>query len=380
MEVMRRWLVLPLALLATLCTAQTTLAKLEEWDFTKRPVKAADLKGLNLYELANLRALVFGRHGRTFQDWESQSYLHGFTWYKPDPKFTNARLNAVERASIDVIRGAEASHHETIQPGDLRFWMTRTITTKNLGEPPLVDLHVMHAEIEAIHGKRFDGEPAIQRYFEARYWYKPASGYDAKVLSKLERTNLDFLASLIKKRRALRISPGMGDMLAFQKAALPPNILKGLSLWELRLLRNEVYALRGHRFTTPWILDWFSNEEWYAPLPKGQKAALSAMDHRNVASILKVEQARHDALSTTALKPDDLAGLFLDDATRLRQEIEARHGKVFAGKWLQGYFESLPWYKRNPAYSPKLLNAIEKKNMATIAEHEETAMNSWPEG
>ena len=37
-------------------------------------------------------------------------------------------------------------------------------------------------EVEAIHGKRFEDEPWLQKYFEERYWYFPSDKYDAKKL------------------------------------------------------------------------------------------------------------------------------------------------------------------------------------------------------
>ena len=37
-------------------------------------------------------------------------------------------LNATESRNLDLIRVAEASKHETVQPGDMRYWRTRTLT------------------------------------------------------------------------------------------------------------------------------------------------------------------------------------------------------------------------------------------------------------
>ncbi len=35
----------------------------------------------------------------------------------------------------------------------------------------------MIAEVEAVHGKRFDDEPWLQKYFEERYWYHSKANY-----------------------------------------------------------------------------------------------------------------------------------------------------------------------------------------------------------
>ena len=66
-------------------------------------------------------------------------------------------------------------------------------------------------------------------------------------------------------------------------------------------------------------------------------------------------------------------GLFVEDARKLRNEIYARHGRVFKDAWLQKYFSSLPWYKSNSAYSDALLTATERKTVATILAYEKTA-------
>jgi hypothetical protein len=48
-------------------------------------------------------------------------------------------------------------------------------------------------------------------------------------------------------------------MYLFQSAPLTDSLLRGLSLYELRLLRNEVYARHGRRFQTPWLRDYFKD-------------------------------------------------------------------------------------------------------------------------
>ena len=89
-------------------------------------------------------------------------------------------LNDTERRNLDLIRIAEASKHSTIQPGDMRYWRDRLITAKKLGTHSGAEWKVLVAEVEAIHGKRFDDEPWLQQYFEERYWYQAEPAYDSK--------------------------------------------------------------------------------------------------------------------------------------------------------------------------------------------------------
>jgi hypothetical protein len=190
--------VLIVAVLLTTCFsvahAQDNLEKWNEFAFAERSIRPAEVASFELQELKILRGIVFGRHGRVFRDVAIQKYLAGQSWYKPNPEFQNSLLNDVERKNLDLIREAEASKHENVEPGDMRYYRTRQLTRKQLGTHSRAEWMVIHAEIEAIHGKRFDDQPWLQQYFEERYWYKVSDRYDAKQLSDIERKNLQTIA------------------------------------------------------------------------------------------------------------------------------------------------------------------------------------------
>lgn len=349
--------------------------KWHDFDFDRKLMRAGDLAKMDSNHLGFLRAIIFGKHGRVFNDHVLQNFLDGESWYEFSEDFSNSELNSVERRNLDLVRGEEAKRHRNVRPGDLRFWRTRKFTTKLLSNPSLLELHIMAAEIEAIHGKRFDDEPALQRYFQERYWYEPASKYDPKKLSGIELANLATVRSLAKVKRNLRIMPG--DMVAVQNETLTDKHLIGLTLYELRVLRNEIYALRGLEFRTGWLQSHFWAQDWYREANDPSEVKLSRLDHQNVATILKYENRLHDELATKPVKLADLYGLFLEDARKLRYEIEARHGKVWKTRWIQSYFDSLSWYQRNPSYSPKALTAIERQNLAVVAEYEKEATSAF---
>jgi hypothetical protein len=234
----------------------------------------------------------------------------------------------------------------------------------------------MQSEIEAIHGKRFDEEPSLQTYFEERYWYEPAEKYNPGALTEIERKNLATLAGFQKAQRNLKLAPG--DMITFQNRLIGEDLLKGLSLHELRLIRNEIYALRGRQFRTFWIQDYFYGQSWYKPMEDFKEPELSEVEKKNIATIVAFENRIHEEVSSKPLTKDLLEGMYLEDARKLRDEIYARRGKVFKNKWLQKYFASFSWYKANPQYSDALLSDIERRNLATIKAYEgkaESLMN-----
>jgi len=318
------------------------------------------------------RIVIFARHGRVFHKGEEQEIADSFKWYKPNPKFSNSMLDATERKNLDIVRGLEAKQHNYVMPGDLRFWEDRDVPADQPWRSSVVDLHVMHAEIEAIHGKRFDDEPWLQKYFEDRYWYQPSAHYDPKSLNTHERANMALFAKVEAKKSGNTLVPGA--LLAYGEKPIGADLVKNLNLYQLRLLRNEIYAIRGARFHTQWIQDHFDEQEWYSPLPKGQLPQLTALDQKNIAVIMKRENDLHSSLSTSKIKASDLDGMMSDDAARLKDEIYARRGKVFKDKWLQSYFASMSWYKPNPQFSDSALSPIEKENIATIARYEKAAV------
>jgi YARHG domain len=353
---------------------QDPMDALKAIDFSKTSLKQAQVQKLSPEDLKLLRGIVFGRHGRVFKDNDIKVFLEEQPWYKPNPDFKNSMLNEIERRNLDVIRIAEAAKHETIQPGDMRYWRDRQIPARKLGKHSGAEWKVLLAEIEAIHGKRFDDEPWLQQYFDERYWYSPSDKYNAKKLTAIERKNLEILSGAQKRQRKVALLPG--DMQFFENKAITEQMLHGLSLHELRLLRNEVYARHGRMFRADWLQQYFFFQPWYMPDENFKDEELSGNDKLNVETIVKYENKIHQELSSKPVTTALLEGLFIEDASQMRHEIYARHGKVFKETWLQKYFSSFDWYKADPNFTEASLTEVEKKNIATIAAYEKRAVTA----
>lgn len=354
--------------------AQDSMQRWQDFEFSKSALKSADLAPVPLDDLKLMRGIVFGRHGRIFKDAEIATYLTAQAWYKPNREFQNSMLNATENRNLDLIRDAEAGKHETVQPGDMRYWRARLLTTKKLGLHSGAEWRVLRAEVEAIHGKRFS-EPWLQQYFDERYWYKPIDKYDPKALSAVEEKNLLTIEAAQKKSRKLALAPG--DMELFENKLISEQMLHGLSLNELRLLRNEVYARHGRKFQAQWLSQYFFSQPWYQPDENFKDEELSGPDKQNVETIVAYEKKVHDELGSKPVTRSLLEGLFVEDAVKMRQEIYARRGKVFTKEpWFQTYFESFAWYKANPDFSDAQLTDLEKRNVATIVAYEKKAVSA----
>ncbi|HEX8097958.1 MAG TPA: YARHG domain-containing protein, partial [Pyrinomonadaceae bacterium] len=136
-----------------------------------------------------------------------------------------------------------------------------------------------------------------------------------------------------------------------------------------------VYARHGRRFGPEWLQQYFDSQPWYEPNEKPTKIELSAIEQQNLETIVRYENRIHESLGTKLVPKAVLEGLFLEDARKLRNEIYARHGKVFKDKAAQKYFSSLDWYKPDPDYSDGSLNAVERKNVAAILAYEKKAVS-----
>src|SRR6267142_713331 len=373
---------LPLLLLLVLSgfsvtRAQDEYAAVKTWetfDFAGRAVAPADLSALTLEDLKLVRGIVFGKHGRVFKDPDIKRFLESRSWFKADSNFQNSALNDTERRNLDVIRIAEAQKHETVQPGDMRLYVDRALTRKKLGTHTNAEWTVLASEIEAIHGKRFDGTPWLQQYFDERYWYAPAAEYNPKSISDIELKNLQLIDTIQRQARHVAIAPG--DMELFENRLISDAMLRGLSLHELRLLRNEIYARHGRIFKTMWIQQYFGGQPWYDPKEDFKDEEISGSDKTNIETIVAYENKLHNSISTKPITSVLLQGLFVEDVRKMRDEIYAHHGKVFKDPWTQRYFASFDWYKVNPNYNDAQLSVVEKANLVVIGGYEKKAVTA----
>ena len=352
--------------LAGPAAAQGGWKSFENFDFKHRTLTRTQLAPVSLRDLKYMRGLVFGRHGRVFGEAAIQDFLKTRPWYRPDSSYRVSVLNPTERRNMDLIKEAEWKRHPVVEPGDLRFYQNRVLTAHELGKHSALEWRIMAAEIEAWHGKPFAGQPWLQAYFAERYWYHPNAAYSPRVLSAAERQNLATITAAQKRQRRLALAPG--DMSLFTDSPISAPMLRGLSLYEMRLLRNEVYARHGYEFHTAWLQTHFAGQDWYRP--RSGPVALSPVDQKNLAVIVATETALHNGLSHAPVPAALLANLSADDARKLRNEIYARHGKVFHDPWLQSYFRSQSWYHPNPRYTDSALSHTERANAAAILAYE----------
>src|SRR5437667_7605495 len=178
------------------------------------------------------------------------------------------------------------------------------------------------------------------------------------------------------QRQARHLPLAPRHMELFEDKLISEAMLRGLSLHELRLLRNEVYARHGRIFKTLWLQQYFGTQPWYDPNENFKDEELSGPDKTNVETIVAYENNLHNQITTQPITSALLQGLFLEDVRKMHDEIYARHGKVFKDPWTQKYFASFDWYKANPNYSDASLSVVEKGNIVVIAAYEKKAVTA----
>ena len=353
----------------------------EKVDYSSAKLTRAKIAKLkeddNSDDFALLRGVIFGKHGRVFKERSIQEYLDKQAWYKADPKFSNKVLTPTERANLDFIRLVEAEKHFSIEPGDMRIWKAKLIGDDNLRDYTGAELTILIAEIEAIHGKTFPNEEWLQKYFDERYWYKRNPSYDASTLTEIERKNIERLTEEKNKGRHTAIS--IGDMDNFQTALLTEDKLAGLNILELRILREEFYARHGKTFDAPGIREYFAWRDWYKPAKDQKTVKLNKIEQQNVDLIAAYESKIRERLATEPLQEGQLGDMFAEDLRVLRNEVYARHGRIFKDADLQKYFDAQPWYKANPDFKDDQLNEIEAANLAKIKAAEDSATSKFSE-
>ena len=155
-----------------------------------------------------------------------------------------------------------------------------------------------------------------------------------------------------------------------------------MSLDELEIARNEIYARHGYQFKQKKMINYFSNQSWYVRSDHEITTDdLSKLEYANVMLIKNMEDnygsnsnyAVKDGFiipdsSTRYLTEDDLIGLSKEQLEIARNEIYARHGYIFVSDEWKDFFINEDWY--TPTTSSVTLNSIEEYNVGMILEEE----------
>jgi hypothetical protein len=253
------------------------------------------LEHKSLRELSILRNTIYARLG-----WDGyrkpwlRDYFHSQSWFKANTKFSYKQLSEADRKNAHFIATREQSLTD-------------------------VELRRMRDDIFARHGKIWHDEPEWElkngksvksctrpkratpnQYEESDLdqissachyakvkWYKPDAKFSEAQLASDEKIELGLIARAMGEFALDDESRGKSE--ATLDRLLKVEELRQLSLRDLRLLRNTIYAKRGRPFKSEILRDHFSGMEWYKSRDDYSDKLLSQTDVRNIQLIKSVE-------------------------------------------------------------------------------------------
>jgi Ca-activated chloride channel family protein len=179
-------------------------------------------------------------------------------------------------------------------------------------------LRILRNVAYARHGYRFK-DADLQAFFAKTPWYRADAGFQPNRLTPTDVRNVATLkgweqqASLVAASARRPAAPAVtsGDFNTLidrvrRGEVLPPTLLDGLSLTQLRLLRNTAYARHGYVFRAGDLRTFFGATPWYRLDPTFGPSDLGPEDSTNVRQIKEREQGRVFSGGREALREFEL--------------------------------------------------------------------------
>jgi len=253
------------------------------------------LEHKSLRELSILRNTIYARYG-----WDGyrkpwlRAYFHAQPWFKPNPKFSYKLLSDADRKNAHLIAAAEQrfiSDDLKLMRNDIfarygKVWTDKPTWELKNGKTIASCTQPKHAEDGQNEGFEIDLEFPACHYAKEK-WYKPDPTFSPTKISDDDKIELGLLARAMGEFALDNESRGKSE--SSLERTLTLEELRQLSLRDLRLLRNTIYARRGRTFKSEILRDHFAGMKWYQARPDYSDKLLTANDTRNIALIKSVE-------------------------------------------------------------------------------------------
>lgn len=256
------------------------------------------LEGKSLRELAILRNTIFARYGWAgFRKPWLREHFQKQPWFKPNPKFTYKLLSDADRKNVHFIAVREQSFTErelrsmedTLYAKAGRVWndayewkLKNGRTVRSCTEPKDVDYE------EGCSGSECEGSYSRDCTFQAEAWYRPDPKFSEDKLPAEARIELGLISRALGSFASDTGKLEKGSQASLDRI-LSVQELRQLSLRDLRLLRNTLYARRGRPFKSKILQSHFKAMSWYREDPSYTDARLTENDKRNIGLIRSVE-------------------------------------------------------------------------------------------
>ncbi len=210
----------------------------------------------------------------------------------------------------------------------------RLLSVSELEAKPLFQLYFGRNEIFARHGFDF-GTPLLKFYFGDRFWYEKKPGFKSPNLSSIEEANIEALQRAEKKKggpfvpanedlfiiglspeelqdyhnrvhgesgRVSGASPlppppagvnANGDIFPYSSDEVISRVaVQNLSLRDLSIARNEIFAKHGFPFKSKALRRHFEQKSYYRRNSNATSPNLSTIEEQNLWLIRKIERLK----------------------------------------------------------------------------------------
>lgn len=190
---------------------------------------------------------------------------------------------------------------------------SRQLTDADFAGLSARDLKIMRNEIYARHGYEFSTRD-MKDYFAKQSWYRSINNNTraTAAITELEHKNIQLIKereNALANRNSNRVTddttPGkeesnesnesnaysIGKYPFTATRKLTESDLRGLSEWDLKIMRNEIYARHGYTFSTNSMKEYFGKQEWYYPKNDNDAVlkSLSEIENYNIMFIRRHE-------------------------------------------------------------------------------------------
>jgi hypothetical protein len=263
-----------------------------EGSITQVLCKELDKKSLR--ELAILRNTIYARYGWDgFRKPWLRDHFHAQPWFKPNPNFSYKLLSEVDKKNAHFIAVKEQSFTERelramrdeIFARRGKVWNDKPEWTLKSGKT----VRSCSKPKDVANPDEFvDDEASLDCRYAKQKWYRPNPQFTTADLTPEDKIELGLIArsmgefALDNEGREKSESGSLDRLLKVDE-------LRQLSLRDLRLLRNTIYARRGRPFKSQILQQHFDSMSWYKIDRNYTDKLLSANDQRNIALIRSVE-------------------------------------------------------------------------------------------
>lgn len=177
-----------------------------------------------------------------------------------------------------------------------------------------------------------------------------------------------FLVPIILLSGALSIkAQGVTSCEACSTVLLKLQDIDTLSVDELRLLTNEIYARKGYKFTNEHIQDYFEELKGYKPLNDNSLVKLSAIEEKNVKLLTDRRKVREDDRQIILTYFKGLKEFAINNNdSQLSKVVNKPEYEDFSAvdKFKEVLkrvdFDDIHWYKNNALYHVEIDNGYVK--------------------